>query len=81
MLPMETGFCRRRSSTQQARGILDRFGVQGAETSIMKNFPFSTYRIKIMTVERPDKELQEHLEANGFNLIIGGNVSHFGEGR
>jgi hypothetical protein len=51
--------------------------VEGAETYIMKNFPFSSYRIKIMTVERPDKELQEHLEANGFNLM--GNVSHFGE--
>jgi hypothetical protein len=33
---------------------------------IMKNFPLSSYRIKIMTVERPDKELMQHLEANGF---------------
>jgi hypothetical protein len=53
------------------------FDVKGTETYIMKNFPFSSYRIKIITVERPDKELQEHLEANGFKLM--GNVSHFGE--
>jgi hypothetical protein len=51
--------------------------VEGAETYIMKNFPFSSYRIKIMTVERSDKELEEHLEANGFKLM--GNISHFGE--
>jgi hypothetical protein len=51
--------------------------VEGAETYIMKNFPLSSYRIKIMTVERPDKELQLHLMANGFKLM--GEISHFGE--
>jgi hypothetical protein len=51
--------------------------VEGAETYIMKNFPLSSYRIKIMTVERPDKELQLHLLANGFKLM--GDISHFGE--
>ena len=51
--------------------------VEGAETYIMKNFPLSSYQIKIMTVERPDKELQQHLEANGFKLM--GDISHFGE--
>jgi hypothetical protein len=51
--------------------------VEGAETYIMKNFPLSSYQIKIMTVERPDNELQQHLEANGFKLM--GDISRFGE--
>jgi hypothetical protein len=51
--------------------------VEGAETCIMKNFPLSFYRIKIMTVERPDKEVQQHLEANGFKLME--SLAHFGE--
>jgi hypothetical protein len=51
--------------------------VEGAETYIMKNFPLSTYRIKIMTVERPDKELKQHLEANGFKLM--GKISRYVE--
>jgi hypothetical protein len=51
--------------------------VEGAETYIMKNFPLSSYRIKIMTVERPDKELQQHLGVNGFKLM--GDISRWGE--
>jgi hypothetical protein len=51
--------------------------VEGAEAYIMKNFPLSSYRIKIMTVERPDNELLLHLLANGFKLM--GDISHFGE--
>jgi hypothetical protein len=51
--------------------------VEGAETYIMKNFPLSSYQIKIMTVERPDKELRQHLEAYGFKLM--GEISTFGE--
>ncbi len=51
--------------------------VEGAETYIIKNFPLSSYQIKVMTVERPGKELQQHLEANGFKLM--GHLSNFGE--
>jgi hypothetical protein len=51
--------------------------VEGAETYIMKNFPLSSYRINTMTVERPDEELKEHLEANGFKLM--GHISKFGK--
>jgi hypothetical protein len=51
--------------------------VEGAETYIIKNFPLSSYQIKIMTVERPDEELQQHLKANGFKLM--GDISDFGE--
>jgi hypothetical protein len=50
---------------------------KGSDTYIMKNFPFSSYRIKIMTVERPDKRLELHLESNGFKNM--GSISHFGE--
>jgi hypothetical protein len=45
--------------------------VEGAETYIMNNFPLSSYRIKIMTVERPDKELLQHLEAKTASSLWG----------
>jgi hypothetical protein len=51
--------------------------IEGAETYIMKNFPLSSYRIKIMTVERPDKDLRQHLEANGFKFM--GYIKWWGE--
>ena len=43
--------------------------VEGAEFIIMKDFPFDTYKIKIMTVERPSKELGALLEGNGFVFL------------
>ena len=43
--------------------------VEGAEHLIMKNFPFETYHIKIMTVERPSTELRRLLEAQGFVFL------------
>jgi hypothetical protein len=65
-----------RTDTPHVIDYLSR-NVEGAETYIMKNFPLSSYRIKIMTVERPDKELMQHLEANGFKPM--GDISGFGE--
>ncbi|KAL3920168.1 MAG: hypothetical protein SGARI_007015, partial [Bacillariaceae sp.] len=40
--------------------------VEGSEYEIMKDFPFEEYTIKILTVERPNKELKELLEAKGY---------------
>lgn len=43
--------------------------VEGAEHLIMKKFPFETYHIKIMTVERPSQDLRKLLEAKGFVFL------------
>jgi hypothetical protein len=43
--------------------------VEGAEYLIMKDFPFDKYRIKIMTVERPNDELRGLLEEKGFVFL------------
>jgi Methyltransferase FkbM domain len=43
--------------------------VEGAEYLIMKDFPFSQYLIKIMTVERPSQELRQLLEDHGYVFL------------
>lgn len=43
--------------------------VEGAEYLIMKDFPFDEYHIKIMTVERPPKDLRRLLESKGFVFL------------
>ena len=45
---------------------------------VLKSFPFHRYRIKVMTVERPQDELRQLLQMQGFQLIIP-KMSHFGE--
>jgi hypothetical protein len=40
--------------------------VEGSEYEIMKDFPFEEYRIQVMTVERPSKQLKELLESKGY---------------
>ena len=40
--------------------------VEGAEYIVMKNFPFKTKKIRILTVERPSIELQGLLRDNGY---------------
>ena len=51
--------------------------VEGAEFYVMQNFPFASYQIKIMTVERPKDDLKQHLEAHGFQMMA--QISKFGE--
>jgi hypothetical protein len=43
--------------------------VEGAEFLIMKNFPFGEYQFKILTVERPGKDLKELLESQGYRFL------------
>jgi hypothetical protein len=43
--------------------------VEGAEFLIMKNFPFGEYKFKILTVERPGKDLKELLESQGYRFL------------
>ena len=46
--------------------------VEGAETRILKNFPFDKYKFSIIHIERPSKELCDILLNNGYK-IDGGN--------
>jgi hypothetical protein len=43
--------------------------VEGAEYLIMKDFPFDKYSIKIMTVERPGKDLRKLFESQGYVFL------------
>ena len=51
--------------------------VEGAESLIMKDFPFEDYQIKIMTVERPKGDLKELLLVNGYLYVM--DLSRWGE--
>eukprot|EP00590_Aulacoseira_subarctica_P010022 CAMPEP_0172421200 /NCGR_PEP_ID=MMETSP1064-20121228/7474_1 /TAXON_ID=202472 /ORGANISM="Aulacoseira subarctica , Strain CCAP 1002/5" /LENGTH=304 /DNA_ID=CAMNT_0013161485 /DNA_START=52 /DNA_END=966 /DNA_ORIENTATION=+ len=51
--------------------------VEGAESLIMKDFPFKEYKIKIMTVERPRQDLREILTDNGYIYVM--DLSKWGE--
>jgi hypothetical protein len=59
--------------------IIDYFSldVEGAETYIMSSFPFDSYRIKVMTVERPKADLVALLQKNGYIFL--GYLSGWGE--
>lgn len=52
--------------------------VEGAESYIMKSFPFDRYKIKLMTVERPKNDLRELLKEAGYVLLTD-TISNFGE--
>mmetsp|Transcript_7485 Transcript_7485/g.15503 ORF Transcript_7485/g.15503 Transcript_7485/m.15503 type:complete len:344 (-) Transcript_7485:75-1106(-) len=43
--------------------------VEGAESLIMKNFPFSEYKFLFMTIERPKDDLKEVLKKNGYVFV------------
>lgn len=43
--------------------------VEGAEYLIMQHFPFDRYQIKIITIERPNQQLKDLLEANGYLFL------------
>ena len=43
--------------------------VDGAESFIMRDFPFEHYKLKIMTVERPKEDLKDLLTRNGYVFV------------
>lgn len=51
--------------------IIDYFSidVEGAETRILRNFPFDEYRFLSLTIERPKTEIQELLDKHGYILV------------
>ena len=44
--------------------------VEGAEELIMKDFPFSSYKCRFITVERPKPSLQQLLKDNGYQFVM-----------
>ncbi len=44
--------------------------VEGAEELIMKDFPFDSYKIKFMTIERPRPSLQALLKEHGYVFVM-----------
>jgi len=55
--------------------VIDYFSldVEGAETRILKNFPFNEYIFLAINIERPSKLLREILKKNGY-IFVGRNV-------
>jgi len=45
------------------------FDVEGAETRILRNFPFDRYTFLAMTIERPTSELNRLLFSNGYHFV------------
>jgi hypothetical protein len=43
--------------------------VEGAELLIMQEFPFEEYEIKVLTIERPSKQLKALLEEKGYMFL------------
>jgi len=52
--------------------------VEGAEEFIMSTFPFETYRISILTIERPNDGLRKLLDTHGYKLVVK-ELTDFGE--
>jgi FkbM family methyltransferase len=59
---------------QSAPTIIDYFSldVEGAETRILRKFPFNKYKFRILHIERPSAELCKILENSGY-VRDGGN--------
>ncbi|CAJ1964949.1 unnamed protein product [Cylindrotheca closterium] len=67
--------------TISLKSIFDDFGVpksidylsldvEGAEELIMRDFPYESYTIHFLTVERPKPELQTILKSNGYQFVM-----------
>lgn len=53
------------------------FDVEGAETRILRSFPFNRYRFLAMTIERPTLEINELLFSNGYQFVKNVNFDSF----
>ena len=50
---------------------------EGAETEVLKNFPFSKYKFLALTIERPTKRLNKILFKNGYVFVKNHKVDSF----
>ena len=44
--------------------------VEGAESAVLRNFPFEKHAVRVITVERPKPSAQEMLADNGFRCPV-----------
>ena len=51
--------------------------VEGAETAVLKYFPFNKYKFLAMTIERPTKELNATLFKNDYTFVKNYKVDTF----
>jgi len=51
--------------------------VEGAESFVMSNFPWSLYKIRFITIERPKDDLEAMLNENGYRKLA--NIASWGE--
>jgi hypothetical protein len=59
--------------------VIDYFSldVEGAESIVMKDFPFDKYTFKFLTIERPKPELIDLLQNQGYRQVK--KLTHWGE--
>jgi len=59
--------------------VIDYFSldVEGAETLVMKDFPWDIYKFKFLTIERPTDELKIILTSNGYSKLY--DLTSWGE--
>ena len=59
--------------------IIDFFSldVEGAETNILKNFPFEKYKFLSLTIERPTEEINKILFSNSYLFVRNNKVDGF----
>ena len=59
--------------------IIDYFSldVEGAELFVMEHFPWHLYKFRFMSIERPNVELQELLNLEGYKMVR--TITGFGE--
>jgi len=67
-------------NSQNAPNVIDYMSldVEGAETYIMRNFPFDRYKIKVITIERPKPDLRAIMIREGYEELVP-NLSRWGE--
>ena len=74
--------------TKTLEFILDKFNapktidylnldVEGAETRVLKNFPFDKYKFLTMTIERPTTELEKLLFTNDYVFVMKSKLMEF----
>lgn len=78
-ITMETKTLHEILEENNAPKIIDYFSfdVEGAETRILKNFPFHLYTFLAITIERPSPELNNLLFANGYVFVKNHKVDSF----
>ena len=58
-----------RCAQAEANSRVASLDIEGAEYDALSTFPFTKYQFTVMTVERPQKRLRDHLRKNGYVYV------------